>query len=202
MMAVPRLAKNEQDRFYEKIDAVIKMRRLLGCLGVLGVLYGCTPEPPHIIESSRIFRNFNKLAVNDGLVPFGIGGAFFSDIEEFSLDYNLYLDSISVDEARRIIVGKAEELYALVNVPSARQYLRYNPYDENHGYLAITFFDKIGEKFPEGTVTSVSVAKGKVIFSEYRNVSYENLFSEPYAEAYEKVYGVPLPDRREQFGLE
>ena len=178
------------------------MFSFLSYISLFGAFFSCTPEKPHVIEGNRIINNFNKIAVKDGLSPFGIGGAMFDDIEKFELTYQYYAKSISLDEARNMIITKAEALFALTNTESAKPYLRYYPYDQEHVLLGVTFVDEKGNKLGSGQLTCVMLAKGTIFFESFVNGQFKDLFTEPYAEAYQKVYGVPLPDRRKQFGLD
>lgn len=163
---------------------------LLVCL----FFYSCTPKS-YTDNAYRIIHKFSD-EVNDGLQPFGIGGHFFEKINKFSLDYIAYKKEMNLNEARRILVESAELLFCLVNEDEEiRPYLKYYPYTEKHVYLALSFVNHSYKSIQPPNVAMVSLTDGRVLYDEY-STKYELIFEETYAEAYEKVYGIPFPEER------
>lgn len=158
----------------------------------------CVREETHIIEAHRIVKTFTKKMLAHNLFYYSSGGAFMNKINEFILYYTYYTDVISLDEARILAVITTEELLKIVNEDvNARPYLSRFPYDENFLYYDISFED-FNCRYLKN-LASVTVCLGKISYKTFSN-GFDTFYTETYAEAYEKVYGVPLPDRTVQYG--
>lgn len=162
-------------------------------LFILFFIVGCSnPDPEHIKAANKIRSKYNKYLKANKIQIFGIGGAMFQCINEFYYELVLY-DSPDIERARKHLIENLEVFLSVVNNDeNARPYLKEFPYSENSVHFSIGFWkDHLVDVQPP-YIARASVYNGKVSYSTDAGWKYENVYRETYAEAYEKVYGVPL----------
>lgn len=161
-------------------------------------LFSCTyNDPEHMKIANRIRSKFKKQIYQKDIEIFGIGGDTREDIHEFYYDLVIY-DTPDIDKARRHLVENLEMLIADVNEDlEARPYLREYPFSEKYVHFSIGFWKAPVTSVQPPLIAYASVFNGRVAYSIDDNPAhYTKVARETYAEAYEKVYGRPLPDRR------
>ena len=145
--------------------------------------------------ADRIRSKFKKQISQKNIQIFGIGGDIYKDIHEFYYDLVIY-DTPDIDKARRHLVENLEMLIADVNDDlEARPYLRECPFSEKDVHFSIGFWKAHVTSVQPPLIAYASVFNGRVSYSIDTPGVYVDVFRETYAEAYEKVYGVPLPNR-------
>lgn len=164
-------------------------------------LSSCSPtSEPHVNAADEIINKYSNLVNSQGLKPFGTGGEFSDNIKKFSLTYKFYSkNKTDVEKAREKIVFNVELLLDVINKEINKQYLNKFPHDENNLYFVILFSDLDGKRYCD--LGGVYLYDGTIFYATCDEEYVPTfIFKETYAEAYEKVYGVPLPDRTVQYG--
>ena len=159
------------------------------------LLFSCSDEPQYVMEAHRLMKKFNKELTAKGYIPFGVGGYLSKDIEKFTIDYIYTVESMNLEISRGLLVDAIEIILLTVNDDlAARPYLRNYPFDVDNLYVNIGFYYNMDHLLPPN-ISNVILSDGKVIYYHEINEKLVKISEEPYAEAYQKAKGVPLPDR-------
>lgn len=154
-------------------------------------------QSPHVEVAYKIINIYSEKEKKNGLSLFGSGGFFSKSIEKFSLDYLFFTENMNVEESRKILVKSLESFFEIINHDKdARPFIVNFPYNEKNIYFVISFLKDVKTSFLKpDNIASVTCSNGNIYFSEFTD-SFKKIHTETYAEAYEKVYGVPLLENR------
>jgi hypothetical protein len=178
------------------------MMKLVSILFVL-LVAGCAHNPPHVIEANRFIQEYNSCQKNEEFFIFGAGGTFHKRINEFHFNLITPGINVTIEDARKVIVIKTEELLCKVNHDEqVRPYLKDFPFTEKNLYFAVGFMPSCLLLNTNEAIILATVYRGKVFYSIGEQRNLVRVFEEPYATAYEIVYGCPLPDRLSQLDLQ
>lgn len=154
------------------------------------VLSCCTKEPPHIVEGNRVMHKFSAKLKQNGLRPFGVGGYFFDKVNKYTVSYILFIETMNIEDARKLILETSEEIFDIINKDEKiRPYLLnypFNPYDNI--YLSIAFLDK-GQRLLAPNISHVCLFDGKISYSYYENNQFVDHYKESFNDAYFIQYG-------------
>jgi hypothetical protein len=179
----------------ETFDSMIK----LALIFLVFVVIGCSRNPPHIVEANRFIKEYSSCQKKEGFLPYGTGGAFFKQINQFNFDLVTPGVNVTIEEARKVLVEKTEELVGKVNQNErVRPYLKDYPFSEKNIYLRVVFTTPNPLMNTKDAIVMAGVGRGKVFYSIDGPMGFDRVYEEPYATAYEIVYGCPLPDRVSQ----
>lgn len=160
---------------------------------------GCAHNPPHIVEVNRFINEYSSCQRKEEFFVFGTGGAFHKQINEFFFDLLTPGINVNVDQARKVLVIKTEELLCKVNQDEqVRPYLRDYPFTEKNLYFTVGFMPSCLFLNTKEAIVLATVSRGKVFYSVKGQRGFDDAYEETYATAYEIVYGCPLPDRLSQ----
>jgi hypothetical protein len=163
---------------------------------------GCAHNPPHIIEVNRFIKEYSSSQKKEGFFPFGTGGAFHKQINELFFDLLTPGINVTVEEARKVLVIKTEELLCKINQDEqVRPYLKDFPFSEKNLYFTVGFMPSTLVPNAKEAIVMAGVSRGSAFYCVRGERGYDDVHEESYATAYEIVYGCPLPDRLSQVEL-
>ena len=125
-----------------------------------------------------------------GLICIGDGGRMPYDVEEISVIFEARRRA-TIEEARELEIKTTERLAEIVNAHTKiRPYLREYPFPPGRVEIQISFVNKQGSYYRDGSVAFTFQARNKLFYRERERETgdLKPLFDEPYEEAYKKVF--------------
>ncbi|MCH9617600.1 MAG: hypothetical protein SP4CHLAM5_10540 [Chlamydiia bacterium] len=153
------------------------------------------PRPKRSIADtyiSEVRRELKKIAYKEfGIKACGSGAGGPFDVERIGIDFNVYKRA-SREEARELLVQLTERFVQVINGhEKLRPYLREYPFTPIRAEIYLSFFDKTGNTYKDGSITSILVDRNKQIcyYSiNPDNPKKKNKLKEPYDEAVKIVH--------------
>ncbi|MCH9617599.1 MAG: hypothetical protein SP4CHLAM5_10530 [Chlamydiia bacterium] len=153
------------------------------------------PRPKRSIADTyvtQVIHKFQKIAQKEfGIRACGSGAGMPFDVETIGIDFNVYKRA-SHEEARELLVRLKERFVQEINRhEKLRPYLREYPFTPIRTQIFLTFYDKTGNTYKDGSITSILVDRDKQICfysANPDNPKKENKLKEPYDEAVKMVH--------------
>ncbi len=135
----------------------------------------------------ELVANFeNEIEKEFKIRAMGSGGSMPFDVESISVDF-ASMDSMNVEEARRLMVTLKERLAERINQnEKLRPYLRDYPLSTTWARIRLVFFSRNGDEYMDGGMCHVlDSPPGKIsyIAKNPETKIRETVFEEPYEEA-------------------
>jgi len=164
---------------------MIKHVKLLLLILLLPFIISCNietkeraPYIEHVHEIMRVFAN--EMREKYGLRCCGGGGSMPYNVETIIVKFIL-LKKTTLEEARVIEVNAVERLIELVNNhEKIRPHLAEYPFNSSRIKISISFNDKSGLHYTDGSITYVSLIKNKIFFDKAEKVTRKKLSGETY----------------------
>lgn len=167
----------------------MKMNKTI--LLVFGILLSCvSPQSPDDILISAVSSSSKKVSSEYNLCPFGFGIAG-PVVHGFSLEYD-FNGELSIDEARNLVVPVFEDLKKEIRSRFSALQIPQERLSDDEIVVSIGFRDSSNKYVISSThIAIVRVSHGKVIYSRDKGevTGFYKVYTEPYSEAYEKVFG-------------
>ncbi|MCB1114624.1 MAG: hypothetical protein KDK62_07705 [Chlamydiia bacterium] len=151
----------------------------------------CSYSSAHICEANRVIKEYSDEIEKNGFISFGSGGAFCGQVNDFNLVYFFPSEPVSIEDARYIIVSQVEKFLDKVNSD-----VRIKPYLVRYPFTNELVALRVNFKVKEG-LALVDTFDGIVRYAIIDHGKFKDIHQEFYQEAYQKVYGRPLPQRGE-----
>ena len=146
-------------------------------------------NPPHVRAAYNVMESFTKKMKKEGFRSVGSGGAMMDDVQQISLDYEIY-QKLDVCQARMLFLKEAEALLHDINCNlKIRPYLHDYPSTCKNIFLTISFVAP-NQMFVEPPyIAYVGLHKDKVVYSTFDKDAGKlvNIYEEPYEQAL-KIY--------------
>ncbi len=136
-------------------------------------------------------REFEKVAANEfGVFSDGSGASMPFDVDSISVSLTIYKKGV-IEEARELIVKLTERFTEIINQnEKLRPYLREYPFAHLRAQVSLSFCDKSGITYQDGSIAHVTNSSSDRIFyliNEPNSYRYKDAYDEPYAKALEIV---------------
>lgn len=142
--------------------------------------------PDYITLLDNTTAKFNKeLLQEHQLVCRGYGGRLMEDISEVTQHYILR-KKCDVNTARRIAIPCIEKLVTMINADKKlHPFLHQYPFPANRINFTISFVDKDGNDYKDGSVAYITIFDGRIFYAKYNPESdaLEDIWKEGYADA-------------------
>jgi hypothetical protein len=153
------------------------------------------PRPKQGIQDkyvTEVQREFKKIAKKEfGLTASGSGAGMPFDVERIGVDFDVFKRA-TLDEARELLVPLTERFVQVINEhKKLRPYLREYPFTPIRAEIHLIFYDRAGDTYKDGSITSILVDRDKQICyysANLDNPKKKNKLKEPYAEAVKIVH--------------
>jgi hypothetical protein len=151
---------------------------------------------PQILTEDQQFKimannESDKIAAELGISPFGFGVKGPDGIQGITLSYTSK-ERLNLEQARQLIIRLAQKVPSRINNKISTENLNKCPVDLSFFYLSINF-EGLKTLFNEndGEIARVVISRGDVIYNIRKPGvrGFTPIYSEPYEEAYRKVFG-------------
>jgi len=138
-------------------------------------------EDDYEVYVDQVVNTFaNEMREKYGLRCCGGGGSMPYNVETIIVKFIL-LKKTTLEEARVIEVNAVERLIELVNNhEKIRPHLAEYPFNSSRIKISISFNDKSGLHYTDGSITYVSLIKNKIFFDKAEKVTRKKLSGETY----------------------
>jgi hypothetical protein len=140
---------------------------------------------------NEVINSFSKeMRKRFGLICIGDGGSMPYDVQEITVIFQAR-QRATIEVARELEIRATERLVEIINAHSKiRPYLREYPFPPGRIEIRISFVDKKGRRYQDGSVALAFQAKDRLFYCERGGETggLKDLFDEPYEEARRKVY--------------
>ena len=168
------------------------------------VLNGCAASyDTHCKLADQLAMNFAmKLQASNNLTLSGYGGAMMGNVKVINLAFDTE-ECMNVDQIRRLIVHKAEELiYAMNSDMRIRPYLHDYPCTVKNIHLSIGYNKKGKTNSFYPHVSSAQIVRGEILYLGFAEES-DWFFTDPPSEKYEEALRiVQEEDARNSFSFQ
>jgi hypothetical protein len=140
---------------------------------------------------SIVHAQSNRISARLPVYLLGFGVSEPDEIREFMLSYQSN-QKVNIEEARKLILQLSTELLANINSSIQEKKLKRNNLDPSFFYLSIGFDgDYTLFNQAEGEIAHVSLYNDIITYkiSKPNMKNFIEVYSEPYEEAYQIVYG-------------
>jgi hypothetical protein len=165
----------------------------------LSILYcsTCFAESPSNLAKTEV-KKFGKIYLKpNGFTLLVDGGHLMDGIHRIDIIFEKK-EYVNIDQARIDLVLSIENFLSFINKTKAKKYFDTFPMTERDLYIHISYVTKPWEPIKDHKHIGYAIQCKEKMSYELCNEGLTPstvIYTETYAEAYEKVYGVPISER-------